>query len=377
MNKFLLKEIITNNITDELEQIGFDNCYINKAQDKYRYKNVKIYDLTIAQANILKQTALSCGSDCGVHREVITGKVDKTDVILTGSISHLKKIAQRLKSQPFKLGTLADEILEFIAPRKSSTKLAGVLNVTPDSFSDGGEYYNPNDAIKHLLQLIEDEADMIDIGAESTKPFSKPVPAKEQIRRLKPVLEFIQKEKIQIPISIDTRSSETADFALNYGASFINDVSGFEYDKKLAEIVASYNAGVIIQHSQGTPENMQNSPKYNHLIEEIYTNLKMKSDYAKNLGINEIIVDPGIGFGKTQENNFEILNRIEEFYGLKLPVMVGVSRKSLLGIKENNNELKDSLSAAISYPLIQRGVDFLRVHNVKLHKYLIKLNKKF
>ena len=372
MADFVLKTITSCNIEKELYQIGFDEGYRYAASDKFRYLNIKIFNLTFAQANILKQTALSVGADCATHRDVITGKADFSDVILGGSYSQLKKITDKLKKQPFSLSKLSEQINYLIKDEKTiKTKLAGILNVTPDSFSDGGKYIEPADAQKHLMQMIEEGADIIDIGAESTRPYSIAVSHEEQIRRLKPVMNFIQKENIRIPISIDTRSAIVADYALNNGAEIINDVSGFEYDENLANIVSQYNASVIIQHTKGSPENMQDNPGYNNLIDEIYLSLKNKIEYAKSIGIKNIIIDPGIGFGKTREDNFEILNRIEEFYPLSCPVMVGVSRKSLLGVKEDNNDLKDSLSLAVSYPLIQKGVDYLRVHNVKLHKNLI------
>ena len=372
MTDFVLKEIVHNDIAKELADIGFDEGYRFVAEDKFRYKNIKIFNLTPAQANIIKQTALSTGADCGTHRDVITGKADLSDLLLGGSISQLIKISEKLKKQPFNLSKLAEQIKALTEQKhKINTKIAGILNITPDSFSDGGKYFEPIDAQKHLIQLIEDGADIIDIGAESTKPYSQDVSAEEQIKRLTPVLRFIQEENIKIPISIDTRSSIVADFVLNNGASIINDVSGFDYDTELPKVVAGYGATVIIQHSKGTPQNMQENPKYNNVTEEIFFSLKNKSEYAHSIGIKNIIVDPGIGFGKTKKDNFEILNRITELYSLKYPVMVGVSRKSLLGVKNNDNELKDSLSLALSYPLIQKGIDYLRVHNVKLHKTIL------
>ena len=221
--------------------------------------------------------------------------------------------------------------------------------------------------------MIEDGADLIDIGAESTRPGAEDVEPKIQIERLKPLLDKIQKENITFPMSIDTRSSEVARFALDYGIEIINDVSGLEYDPKMVDVAAEYGAGIIIQHSKGNPAVMQQNPVYDDVIEEIYSKLLKKVDFAHSKGIKNIIIDPGIGFGKTKKDNFEILDRIEEFYSLNCPVMVGVSRKSLLGVNGENNELKDSLSAVISYPLIKSGVDYLRVHNVKLHKQLISL----
>lgn len=373
MREFVLKEVVNTDIEAELQNIGFDEGYCAKASDKFRYKNFKIYNLTPEQANILKQTALSLGADCGTHREVIRGKIEFSDAILGGSFSQLKKISDKLKLQPFGLKVLGEEIGKMLAQKsKKQTKLVGILNITPDSFSDGGKYIEPVDAKKHLIELIQDGADIIDIGAESTRPGAKEVGQAEQISRLKPILSFIQKENIKTPISIDTRSSEVADFVLNNGAGIINDVSGFDYDTKLAEVVSRYNAGVIIQHSNGTPQTMQENPQYNNVIEDIFFTLKNKIEYADSIGIKNIIIDPGIGFGKTKENNFEILERIEEFYALNCPIMLGVSRKRLLDVKEDDNELKDALTLAISYPLIKSGVDYLRVHNVKFHKSLLK-----
>ena len=373
MREFVLKEVVNTDIEAELHNIGFDEGYCAKASDKFRYKNFKIYNLTPEQANILKQTALSLGADCGTHREVIRGKIEFSDAILGGSFSQLKKISDKLKLQPFGLKVLGEEIGKMLAQKsKKQTKLVGILNITPDSFSDGGKYIEPVDAQKHLIELIQDGADIIDIGAESTRPGAKEVGQAEQISRLKPILSFIQKENIKTPISIDTRSSEVADFVLNNGAGIINDVSGFDYDTKLAEVVSRYNAGVIIQHSNGIPQTMQENPQYNNVIEDIFFTLKNKIEYADSIGIKNIIIDPGIGFGKTKENNFEILERIEEFYALNCPIMLGVSRKRLLDVKEDDNELKDALTLAISYPLIKSGVDYLRVHNVKFHKSLLK-----
>ena len=367
MQNFILKEIVTQNIEAELEKIGFDSAYRFKAADKYRYKTIKIFNLTPAQANILKQTALICGADCAVHREVITGKVELSDAILGGSISELKKIAEKLKKQPFSLSNLGNTIELQFSKSQRKTKLAGILNITPNSFSDGGKYFDAKLACEHLYKLVEDGADIIDIGAESTKPFAEPVAADIQIERLRPVLMEIK--NISTPISIDTRSSDVARFALEHGAKIINDVSGMEYDPLIADVVSEYNAEIIIQHSCG---NTENKPIYKDVVEEVYLSLLKKVELAKSKGINNIILDVGIGFGKKREDNFEILNRIEEFYSLDLPLMVGISRKSLLGLENSNdNNLKDALSLAISYPLIQKRVDYLRVHNVKLHKQLI------
>ena len=369
MSNFLLRQVEYNNIQEELASIEFDSSYRNKITEKFRHKNIKIYNLSLAQANILKQTALIFGADCAINRNVITGNIEKSDVILCGSYSQLLKVAEKLKSQPFKLAILAKEIEDFLKPSLRKTKIVGILNVTPDSFSDGGLYNEPQIAIKKLVELFEDGADMVDIGAESTRPNSVAVNSEEQIKRLKPVLEFIQKEFIgKLPVSVDTRSSDVADFALNLGVNIINDVSGAEYDPKILNVVSKYNAGIILQHSKGTPNS---EPVYTNLIDEIFSGLKNKVDYAKEAGINNIIIDPGIGFGKSRLDNLKILDSIDDFYGLICPVMIGISRKRILGIPTSEISLKDALTLAYSYPLIEKKVDFLRVHNVKMHKTFI------
>lgn len=369
MSNFLLRQVEYNNIQEELASIEFDSSYRNKIAEKFRHKNIKIYNLSLAQANILKQTALIFGADCAINRNVITGNIEKSDVILCGSYSQLLKISEKLKSQPFKLAILAKEIEDFLKPSLRKTKIVGILNVTPDSFSDGGLYNEPQIAIKKLVELFEDGADMVDIGAESTRPNSVAVSSEEQIKRLKPVLEFIQKEfNGKLPISVDTRSSDVADFALNLGVNIINDVSGAEYDSRILNVVSKYNAGIILQHSKGTPNS---EPVYTNLIDEIFSGLKNKVDYAKEAGINNIIIDPGIGFGKSRLDNLKILDSIDDFYGLNCPVMIGISRKRILGIPTSEISLKDALTLAYSYPLIEKKVDFLRVHNVKMHKTFI------
>lgn len=386
MDDFILKDINTN-IENELEQIGFDKTYLNKAADKYRYKNIKIFDLSIPQANILKQTAISVGADCAVHRETITGKVEKTDCILGGSFSQLRKIAQKLKKQPFKLSRLADLIennldFEFKTIKIKDTTfdftrtyIVGVLNLTKNSFSDGGKFFKYEDATKHLLEMIEDGADIIELGAESTKPFSEDVSADAQLEKLLPILSFIKEKNINIPISIDTRSAKVAQECLNAGVNIINDISGLEYDKDMAKVIAEFNASVIIQHSKGTPQNMQINPTYENLMDEIFLNLKKKTDFAIDCGIKpeNIIVDPGIGFGKIKEHNFEIINRIDELFALNYPVMLGISRKGFLGMCEANNETKDIFTLALNKAIIDKNVNFIRVHNVKLHKQLLHI----
>lgn len=375
MKNFVLKEICTKNMTQELEQVGFDKTYTTQGALKFKYKNIKIYSLTNPQANILKQTALSVGADCATHREVITAKVEKSDCILGGSISQLKKISSKLAFQPFGLKALGEEIEKFISYKKSGkTKIVGILNLTPDSFSDGGEFLDYEKAKEHFQYMISSGADIIDIGAESTRPYSTPVSGKAQIERIIPILKFAKENGILIPISVDTRSAEVAEKCILEGAQIINDVSGLDYDKNMVDVIAKYGVKVIIQHSLGDPQDMQDNPRYESLMDEIYLKLREKVDFALSKGIakENIIVDPGIGFGKTRDDNFEIIRRVEEFYGLGCEVMLGVSRKSLLGMKEETNEMKDIFTVALNALALENKVDYIRVHNVPLHKRLLE-----
>ena len=258
------------------------------------------------------------------------------------------------------------------------TIIMGVLNVTPDSFSDGGDFYKKKDAIDHAIQMKKDGADIIDIGGESTRPGSKPVSAEEELRRILPILEEL-KDNIDIPISIDTYKSKVAKKTLDSGASMINDISALRYDRKLAGIISDYNATICLMHMKGTPNNMQKNPVYNDVIKEIYDFLKKRILYAKSKGINDekIIIDPGIGFGKRTggviEDNCEIIRRLDEFKNLGYPLLIGTSRKSFIGNILGKNKMlpvEKRLDGSIISALISivNGADIIRVHDVKQTK---------
>jgi len=421
MHDFVLRELKNTDIKNELEKIGFDKSYVHKAYEKFEYKNIKIYSLSPAQANIIKQTALSVGADCATHRDVITGKVETSNCILGGSVSQIKKIAEKLQFQPFGLKELGEKLgqkiemchceegnglpTEAIQPINSDldkntellrfarndglknlstiqlfnrstndnhTSIVGILNLTENSFSDGGMYNNFESAKNRLVEMIDEGADIIDIGAESTKPYSTPVCDEEQLKKLLPIIEFA---KDKINLSIDTRSAKVAKKCLEAGAYMINDVSGFDYDENMVDVIAKYNCPIVIQHSKGNPKNMQDNPQYDDVTEEIFLDLYKKCEKAKSKGIENIIIDVGIGFGKTREHNFELIRRIDEFKGLGYPVMLGISRKSFLNL--DNNEDRDIYTTALNALAIERKVNFLRVHNVKMHKTLIDLMKMF
>ena len=370
--KFLIKPIINTDLEKELEIIGFDKSYRHKAINKFRYKTLKIYNLSVAQANILKQTALTVGADCGTNRNVITGNIETSDVILGGSFSQLEKISQKLTHQPFSLGILGEEIKSLLKEKTTQTKIMGILNITDNSFSDGGEFNTTELACEHFKQLVEDGADIIDIGAESTKPLAPSIPAETQLKKIMPVLEY--SKNFNIPISIDTRSSIVAEKCLEFGVDIINDVSGLKYDKNMASVIAKHkNATLILQHSLGSEINMSEEHHYNYVVDDVYNDLYQQIEFAKFNGIENIIFDVGIGFDKSIDENFEILRRIEEFYALGYPMMTGISRKSTLGLQNASNEEKDIFTLSLNTLAVNQKVDYLRVHNVKIHKQMLKI----
>ena len=248
------------------------------------------------------------------------------------------------------------------------TYVMGVLNVTPDSFYDGGSFFDIGKAVCHALDMARDGADIIDVGGESTRPGADEMSAKEEIARVIPVIRAVLK-KIDIPISVDTRKSEVADAAIRSGARIVNDVSGLRYDRQMAAVVAKNGATLIVMHMKGIPKDMQVAPRYGDVVRDIIKDLKLSIRMALAAGIkdSDIIIDPGIGFGKTCRHNLSILNRLDEFKVLKFPICVGVSRKSFigkaLGLKDPAQRLAGTIAASVT--AIIRGANIIRVHDVK------------
>lgn len=376
-----------------LTDIGFDKSYTKKAIEKHSFKTIKIYDLSCAQANIIKQTALTCGTDCSVHREVITGKIEYSDCILSGSVNELKKIAEKLKYQPLKLSELSEEIKNLLSETLSPIAIRdvlidwkypyimGILNITPDSFSDGGQYDTLEKALKHYKELILQGADMIDIGGESTRPGAMPAVQQEEEARVIPVIKAIRAFDQTTILSIDTRNALTAQKALEAGADIVNDISACEWDNDMVDTLAAFNCPIILNHSSGTPQTMQFRTNYTDVVEEIFEYFYKKINDLTNKGIekNKIIIDPGIGFGKTTEQNFEIINRLDEFESLQCPILVGHSRKNFLKETINNadNEELDKATAILTGKLTDKNANIIRVHNVKLNKTATELYKSF
>ena len=254
----------------------------------------------------------------------------------------------------------------------------GILNVTPDSFSDGGQFNSAQEAVDHALKMINDGVDIIDIGGGSTRPGAKPVPLKEELKRIKPVIKAIR-QQTDCLISIDTYKASVAEVALDLGADIINDISSLSYDKNMANLVSTRKVPIILMHMQGSPQNMQLNPSYNNLINDLILFFKTKIEIANKAGVlnNMIILDPGIGFGKQMEDNFEIIRELKQIKAMGYPILLGPSRKSFIGEVLNLpvEERLEGTMASITVGIIN-GANIVRVHDVIETKRTISIVEK-
>ena len=268
---------------------------------------------------------------------------------------------------------LRDNILDF----EQRTHIMGILNVTPDSFSDGGQFTKEETLLSHVEQMIASGADIIDVGGESTRPLADPVAEEEELNRVIPAIRAIR-QHTSIPISIDTTKSVVAAHALQAGADIINDISAFRFDSKMANIAIKHKAPVIIMHMQGTPTDMQINPEYDDIIDETLSFFKERINWLENQGMSKsrIIIDPGIGFGKTLIHNLVILNRAQDYNSLGCPVLIGHSRKSFIVKVLNNDTIdRDIPTAIISGMLTEKNISILRVHDVKRTHEAIQISQ--
>ena len=252
----------------------------------------------------------------------------------------------------------------------------GILNVTPDSFSDGGKFFHREAALRQAERLIESGADILDIGGESTRPFAQPVPEEEELRRVIPVIEAVRERFPEIPISIDTYKARVAEEALSAGADILNDVSALRFDARMKEVVRRFRPPVILMHMKGTPQTMQLDPRYRDLLGGIRGFLRERAETVRALGLSpeKIILDPGIGFGKRFEHNLTLLREVSFFRELGYPLLYGPSRKAFLGeILGKEARERDIGTVAVAVYLALAGVDILRVHNVAWCREALKV----
>ncbi|NOY59935.1 MAG: dihydropteroate synthase [Calditrichaeota bacterium] len=260
-------------------------------------------------------------------------------------------------------------------PLGKRTFIMGILNVTPDSFSDGGQYANIHRAVDRALEMAEQGADIIDVGGESTRPGAEKVSEADELNRVVPVIEALS-EQLNIPISVDTYKSHVAERALEAGAKIVNDISGLRFDKRMAKVVAAKGAGVVLMHIKGEPRNMQQNPHYDDVMNEIvqYLDESKKIAFKEGISNRQIVIDPGIGFGKRLQDNFTIIRELDKLFVLSNPILVGPSRKSFIGnvLELPANERLEGTAAAVALS-IQNGAQIVRVHDVKEIKRVVKI----
>lgn len=365
-----------------MHRIGVDPGGVASMAAKMQTHCIHLPRMQCRQANILKQEMLALGGDAAVARGSVACSIDSTDVILIGTFKQLKRLCLKLAQQPFGLPVLSTELSALLARIPSTPTvwqtarrdlqltrplLMGILNVTPDSFSDGGCYLSPHQAVERARQLIDEGADIIDVGGESTRPGADAVSVEEETARVVPVISELARTT-DCAISIDTWKSAVARNAMACGAEIINDISGLTFDGDMTATAAATGAGVILMHTRGTPGTMQQNTEYADLIAEVTQGLRESVNTALSAGIGRerIVIDPGIGFAKDCRGNLELLRRLREFNSLGLPLLIGTSRKSFIGTVTgrdiNNRQFGTAATVALA---ISHGARILRVHDVR------------
>ena len=368
-------------------RIGVDAYGIGAMAPKAVNLNILLEKQPCKIANILKQEMLALGGDAAVARGSVACSVETTDVLMMGTLKQLSRLAAKIARQPFGLDSIARDILRILknAGRKrfvlktsrrkitlgDRTRIMGILNVTPDSFSDGGTFLSPERAVEYGLQMEAEGADILDVGGESTRPGSAAVPVHVELKRVLPVIKALSR-KIKIPLSIDTKKARVAREAVEAGAEIINDISALNGDRKMAGTAAETGAALVLMHMRGNPENMQKGNlAYDDLLGDITDYLSASIGKAIRAGVSKdaMVIDPGIGFGKTVADNYRIIRRLADLRTLGMPILVGPSRKSFIG-NVTGDEPRQRLegTAATVSAAIMNGCHIVRVHDVAAMK---------
>jgi len=377
-----------------LDELGTDTGGAAIMSKKMVHVVISIENVQARAANLIKQIMLSKGGECATSRDTLLKTTEPVNVIIMGTVKQLSQANSNFSVQPFGLKALSEELKAMMRDNFGQgpgtrtvragkhtlelggrTLVMGIVNVTPDSFSDGGEFFDLEVARRHALEMAEAGVDIIDVGGESTRPGAEPVSDDEEERRTIPLIESLVGE-IDVPVSIDTYKSGIAAKALDAGACIVNDISALRLDEELAPLVAERQVPVILMHMQGMPRDMQENPVYDDVVADISRFLRERASYACDCGIGPgmIMVDPGIGFGKMVEHNLEIVRRMEEFMSLGYPVVLGTSRKRFIG-SVTGREVGDRLmgtAATVAFS-IARGVDIVRVHDALEMMEVVKM----
>jgi dihydropteroate synthase len=364
----LLKINTKANIQKLLEKIGVTKEGMKILESKAQLHFVYIKDLKTPAANILKQDALSIGADLAVSADTITCKEKFTDALLIASTRELKTLSKKELAQPFGLKEVAKGLGDFLYKEQKKPQLMGVLNANEDSFFQKSRFDATN-ALKKMNLMIEDGADIIDIGGVSSRPGSMGVSEEEELNRIKPIVDLIYEHKLfdKVTFSLDSYSALCLNYALDRGFSIVNDITALAHDE-VAKVATKYDATVVLMHMKGTPLDMQSNPYYENVLEEVDSFFAQRIAKAKSFGINKIVLDVGIGFGKSLEHNLLLLNHHEHFLHFGYELLVGASRKSMIDkIVPCSVEERLPGTLAIHLKALENGASIIRAHDVKEH----------
>jgi dihydropteroate synthase len=358
-----------------LERLGVDAGGCSVLSSKMQTHLIYIRDLHVGAANILKQDALSIGADLAVPKGTVVAKTPRVDCLLIATTKHLKILSKKELAQPLGLKILAKHLQEILKAKKpKSVDIMGIINANDDSFFSHSRFVD-SDAIKKIEQMIEDGANIIDIGGVSSAPKTKAVDANEELQRVEPILRTIKEQKLydRASFSIDSYEPLVIQKALESGFKIVNDITGLANDE-VCRLVASYKAQAIIMHMQGTPEIMQENPRYENILSDISDFFITRIEKAQSFGVQDIVLDVGIGFGKTVEHNLELIKHLEHFLTLQKPLLVGASRKSMI---DKNSSPQERLGGTLALHLeaIKNGASMIRAHDVAEHVQALKIQK--
>ncbi|WP_024955358.1 dihydropteroate synthase [Sulfurospirillum arcachonense] len=358
------------------KKVGSTNMGNAILKDKANLNLIYIKDIKTPAANILKQDALSIGADLAVSRDTITCKDEFTDAILIANDAQMKILSKKELAQPFGLKKLANQLTDFLIKSNRDVKVMGILNTNEDSFYQGSRF-DGDQALLHVKEMIEDGAKIIDLGGVSSRPGSIGVSDEEELSRVKPVIDAIYEEKLyqKAEFSLDSYSPLCVEYALQKGFSIINDITALENDD-VARLVAKYDATVVLMHKIGDTHEMQKNPQYNNVILEVDAFFEERIQKAQSFGIKKIILDVGIGFGKTLEHNLLLIKHHAHFLHFGYELLIGASRKSMID-KICKSEVNERLpgTLAIHLKTIEEGASIVRVHDVKEHVQAIEVQK--
>lgn len=360
-----------------LRELGVDGGGVSILASKMKHHIIYIKELHVGGANILKQDALSIGADLAVPRGTVIATTPKVDCILIATQKQLETLSRKELAQPFGLKELAKELKLICSAKKpKDIEIMGVLNTNEDSFYSGSRF-NGSNATDTIAKMIEDGASIIDIGGVSSRPNAAVVSVEEELQRVKPILDIIKQNRLyeKVRFSIDSYEPKVLSYALESGFKIVNDITGLVNDE-VCKLCASYDATAVIMHMQGTPQTMQENPKYDNVLNDVYTFLQKRVQKAESYGLSDIAVDIGIGFGKTLEDNLTLIKNLEHFLTLNKKILVGASRKSMID-KISNSSVEERLpgTLALHIEALRNGASILRVHDVYEHTQSIKVQQ--